>query len=69
MPARTHRRQARQAHEMFFLNRLKREFSRDPDGRTPDQNFSAERNCLLTGFFRLAVPSKLPNLFQIIQSP
>jgi hypothetical protein len=38
------------AHEMFFLNRLKPEFSRDPEGRTPNQNFAAERNRLLTGF-------------------
>ena len=38
------------AHEMFFLNRLKPEFSRDPEGRSPNQNFAAERNRLLTGF-------------------
>jgi len=38
------------AHEMFFLNRLKPEFSRDPEGRTPNQNFALERNRLLTGF-------------------
>jgi class 3 adenylate cyclase len=37
-------------HEMFFLNRLKQEYSRDPDGRTPNQAFVAERNRLLTGF-------------------
>jgi hypothetical protein len=29
------------AHEMFFLNRLKAEFSRDPDGRIPNENFVA----------------------------
>ncbi len=38
------------AHEMFFLNRLKPEFSRDPEGRIPNQNFAAECNRLLTGF-------------------
>ena len=38
------------AHEMFFLNRLKPEFSRDPEGRTPNQNFAIECNRLLTGF-------------------
>jgi class 3 adenylate cyclase len=37
-------------HEMFFLNRLKPEFSRDADGRTPNQAFAAECNRLLTGF-------------------
>jgi class 3 adenylate cyclase len=38
------------AHEMFFLNRLKAEFSRDPEGRIPNENFVAECNRLLTGF-------------------
>ena len=38
------------AHEMLFLNRLKPEFSRDPEGRLANQNFTAERNRLLTGF-------------------
>jgi len=38
------------AHEMFFLNRLQPEFSRDPEGRMPNQNFTAEYNRLLTGF-------------------
>jgi class 3 adenylate cyclase len=38
------------AHEMFFLNRLKPEYSRDPEGRTPNQNFAAECGRLLTGF-------------------
>jgi hypothetical protein len=38
------------SHEMFFLNRLKPEFSRDPEGRAPNQNFAAECNRLLTGF-------------------
>ena len=38
------------AHEMAFLNRLKPEFSRDPEGRQPNQNFDAECNRLLTGF-------------------
>lgn len=38
------------AHEMFFLNRLKQEFSRDPEGRMPNEKFSAECNRLVTGF-------------------
>ncbi len=38
------------AHEMFFLNRLKPEFSRDPESRTPNPSFAAECNRLLTGF-------------------
>jgi len=38
------------AHEMFFLNRLKPEFSRDAEGRTPNQGFATECNRLLTGF-------------------
>jgi class 3 adenylate cyclase len=38
------------AHEMFFLSRLKPEYSRDPEGRTPNQAFAAECNRLLTGF-------------------
>jgi len=38
------------AHEMFFLNRLKPEFSRDPDGRMPNADFTAECNRLVTGF-------------------
>jgi adenylate cyclase len=29
-------------HEMFFLNRLKPEFSSDQDGREPNENFDAE---------------------------
>ena len=29
-------------HEMFFLNRLKQEFSRDPAGRRPNESFAAE---------------------------
>jgi class 3 adenylate cyclase len=36
--------------EMFFLNRLKPEFSRDAEGRLPNEKFAAERNRLLTGF-------------------
>jgi len=35
---------------MFFLNRLKAEFSRDAEGRQPNVNFTAELNRLLTGF-------------------
>jgi adenylate cyclase len=38
------------AHEMFFLNRLRPEFSRDPHGRTPNQIFATECNRILTGF-------------------
>jgi class 3 adenylate cyclase len=37
-------------HEMFFLNRLKPEFSRDADGRIPNESFVAECNQLHTGF-------------------
>ena len=38
------------AHEMFFLNRLKPEFSRDAEGRAPNQAFTAECSRLFTGF-------------------
>ncbi len=38
------------AHEMFFLNRLKPEFSRDAEGRAPNPAFAAESSRLLTGF-------------------
>jgi adenylate cyclase len=38
------------AHEMFFLDRLKPGFSRDPEGRTPNQAFASECNRILTGF-------------------
>ena len=38
------------AHEMLFLDRLKPEFSREPEGRTPNPSFAAECNRLLTGF-------------------
>ena len=38
------------AHQMFFLNRLRPEFSRDPEGRAPNQAFAVECNRLLTGF-------------------
>ena len=37
-------------HEMYFLNRLKPEFSRDADGRIPNEKFVAECNQLHTGF-------------------
>jgi class 3 adenylate cyclase len=37
-------------HEMFFLNRLRPEFSRDADGRIPNERFVAECNQLHTGF-------------------
>jgi class 3 adenylate cyclase len=36
-------------HEMFFLNRLKQEFSRDEVGHRPNETFAAEYNRLLTG--------------------
>ncbi len=36
--------------EMFFLNRLRVEFSRDAEGRQPNERFIAELNRLLTGF-------------------
>jgi adenylate cyclase len=36
--------------EMFFLNRLKPEYSRDADGRTPNEKFVAEGNRMLSGF-------------------
>lgn len=35
-------------HEMYFLNRLKSEFSKDADGRAPNANFAAERDQLLS---------------------
>jgi adenylate cyclase len=38
------------AHQTFFLNRLKAEFSRDPEGRTPNPSFAAECNRILAGF-------------------
>jgi adenylate cyclase len=38
------------SHEMFFLDRLKREFSRDTEGRAPNQAFVAECSRLFTGF-------------------
>jgi adenylate cyclase len=37
-------------HQTFFLNRLKPELSRDPEGRPPNPSFAAECNRLLTGF-------------------
>jgi adenylate cyclase len=36
--------------EMFFLNRLKPEYSRNADGRTPNDKFIAECNRLFSGF-------------------
>jgi len=36
--------------EMFFLDRLKSEYSRNADGRTPNDKFIAECNRLLSGF-------------------
>jgi adenylate cyclase len=35
---------------MFFLNRLKPEYSRDADGRMPSEKFVTECNRLLSGF-------------------
>jgi adenylate cyclase len=35
---------------MFFLNRLKPEYSRDADGRTPNEKFVAEDNRMLSDF-------------------
>jgi adenylate cyclase len=34
-------------HEMFFLNRLKQEFSRDPAGQRPNESFAAEYDRLI----------------------
>ena len=36
--------------EMFFLNRLKSEYSRDTDGRMPNEKFATECNRLVSGF-------------------
>ncbi len=36
--------------QMFFLKRLKPEFSRDADGCAPNERFAAELNRLLTGY-------------------
>ncbi len=36
--------------DMFFLNRLKPEYSRDADGRMPNEKFVAECHRLLSGF-------------------
>ena len=36
--------------EMFSLNRLKPNLSRDSEGRVPNDEFASERNRLLTGF-------------------
>jgi adenylate cyclase len=38
------------AHQMFFLNRLKPEFSRDPDGRVPNGNLAPTATAGLAGF-------------------
>ena len=38
------------AHEMFYLDRVKPGFSRDLEGRAPNQDFAIECNRLLTGF-------------------
>ena len=36
------------AHKMFFLNRLKPEFARDPEGGIPNESFAAECNRLFS---------------------
>jgi class 3 adenylate cyclase len=36
--------------EMFFLNRLRAEYSRDADGRVPSEKLVNESNRLLSGF-------------------
>ena len=36
------------AHKMFFLNRLKPEFARDPEGGIPNENFAAEYDRLFS---------------------
>ena len=36
--------------DMYFLNRLKPELSRDPAGLEPNEKFTAECNRLITGF-------------------
>ncbi len=36
--------------EMFFLNRLKPDYSRDADGRMPNEKFAAECHRLVSGF-------------------
>jgi class 3 adenylate cyclase len=46
------------AHEMFFLNRLKPEFSRNREGRAPNEKFAAEYDRL--GGFPMAAVSALP---------
>ena len=38
------------AHEMFSLNRVKPDFSRDLEGHAPNQDFAIECNRLLTRF-------------------
>jgi adenylate cyclase len=45
-------------HEMFFLNRLKPEFSRDPVGYRPNESFAAEYD-RLSGFRQPLVTSNL----------
>jgi adenylate cyclase len=37
------------SHEVFFLNRLKPEFSRDPAGQLPNESFAAEYERLTGG--------------------
>jgi adenylate cyclase len=36
--------------KMHYVNRLKPEFARDPEGRMPSERFAAERRRLLTGY-------------------
>lgn len=35
-------------HELFFLNRLNRRFSNDPDGHRPNERFAGEHGRLIT---------------------
>jgi hypothetical protein len=42
---------------MFFLNRLKQDFSRDPEGRLPNERFTAECNRLVSGWITRALAS------------
>jgi adenylate cyclase len=36
--------------KMHYLNRLRSEYARDPEGRVPNERFAAERNRILTGY-------------------
>jgi len=47
-------------HEMFFLNRLKPEFSSDQDGREPNESFGAEYDRLTSHAERAIVSIRYP---------